>query len=147
MTPSTQTRDLLALISRVLLAVLFIPAGIEKIPGFAGTVHYISAHNVPLPELAAVIGIVIELGLGVLLLVGYQTRWVALVFIVYCIVLAFIFHAYWSAPAAQALGAKINFYKNVGLAGGFFSILAWGAGGWSVDARRGAARSDSLRAA
>ncbi|HKB53717.1 MAG TPA: DoxX family membrane protein, partial [Ramlibacter sp.] len=45
MTPSTQTRDLLALISRVLLAVLFIPAGIEKIPGFAGTVHYISAHN------------------------------------------------------------------------------------------------------
>ena len=147
MTPSTETRDLSALISRVLLAVLFIPSGIEKIPGFAGTVHYIAVNGVPLPELAAVIGIVVELGLGILLLVGYQTRWVALVFIVYCIVLAFIFHSYWRAPAAQAMGAQFNFYKNVGLAGGFFSILAWGAGGWSVDARRGAARSDSLRAA
>lgn len=139
MTLSTTTRDLCAFIGRLLLAILFIPSGISKISGFAGTVHYIAAHNLPVPELAAAVAIVIEVVLAALVLVGWQTRWVAIVFIVYNIVLAFAFHAYWSDPPAKAMGDQINFYKNLGLAGAFFFLLAWGPGGWSIDARRGEA--------
>lgn len=137
MTLSTTTRDLCAFLGRLLLAILFIPSGIGKIPGFAGTVHYIAAHNMPVPELAAAVAIFIEVVLAALVLVGWQTRWAAIVFIVYNIVLAFVFHAYWNDPPARAMGDQINFYKNLGLAGAFFFLLAWGPGGWSIDARRG----------
>jgi putative oxidoreductase len=68
----------LSLVGRLLLALLFVPAGFAKIAGFAGTVGYISSKGVPLPEVAAAIAIVVELGLGILLAVGFQTRWAAL---------------------------------------------------------------------
>ena len=68
----------LALIGRLLLALLFVPAGFSKIAGFSGTVGYIASKGVPLPSVAAAIAIVVELGLGILLAVGFQTRWAAL---------------------------------------------------------------------
>lgn len=137
MTPSSPATNLFALVSRVLIALLFIPGGIDKITGFAGTVRYItSVAHLPLPEVAAVIGIVIELGLGILLLVGYQARWVALVIALYTVVLAFAFHAYWSVPPAQVMAQTFNFYKNLAIAGGLLSIAAWGAGAWSIDGMR-----------
>lgn len=136
MTPSTQATNLFALAGRVLIALLFIPGGIDKITGFEGTVRYITSAHVPLPEVAAVIGILAELGLGILLLVGYRTRWVALAMFVYVAVLPFIFHAYWSVPAAQVMAQKISFYKDLAIAGGLLSIAAWGAGAWSIDGMR-----------
>jgi putative oxidoreductase len=139
MTLSTTTRDLLAFLSRALIALLFLPEGIGKITDFAGTVQYITANQVPLPEVAAVIGIVVEVGLVALLLVGYQTRWVALAIIVFIVVITFAFHPYWSVAAAQAYDQKLNFYRNFAIAGGLCSILAWGPGGWSLDRWRGAA--------
>jgi putative oxidoreductase len=139
MSLSTTTRDLLAFLSRALMALLFLPEGIGKITDFAGTVQYIAQYHVPLPELAAVIGIVVEVGLVSLLLVGYQTRWVALAIIVFVMVITFVFHPYWSVPAAQVFDQKFNFYKNFAIAGGLCSILAWGPGSWSLDSWRGAA--------
>ncbi len=136
MTPSTQATSLFALVSRALIALLFIPYGFGMITGFDGTVRYISSAHVPLPELAAVIGIVVELGLGILLLVGYQTRWVALAMALYVVVLPFIFHQYWNVPAAQVMGQKINFFKDLAITGGLLSIAAWGAGAWSIDGMR-----------
>ena len=136
MTSSNETNNLFSLISRALIALLFIPSGISKITGFAGTVGYISSAHVPFPEVAAVIGILVELGLGILLLLGYQTRWVALGIIVYVVVITFIFHQYWAVPAAQVMAQKFNFFKNLAIAGGLFAIAAWGAGGWSLDGKR-----------
>jgi putative oxidoreductase len=136
MTPSPATQNLLALISRALIALLFIPSGIGKITGFEGTVRYITSANLPMPEVAAAIGIFVEVVLALLLLVGWQTRWVALAIAVYCIVLAFGFHHYWDMPAAQLVAQKFNFYKNLAIAGGLLSIAAWGAGSWSLDGTR-----------
>ena len=135
MTPSMSVQNSLALASRALIALLFVPEGLQKIIGFADTVGYIVAAGVPLPEVAAAIGIVIELGLGLLLLVGFQTRWVALGIAVYVLVITFIFHPYWAVPAAQVMMQKINFFKNLGLVGGLLGVAAWGPGGWSVDGR------------
>ena len=122
----------LSLIGRVLLALLFIPAGFNKIGGFAATVGYAAAKGVPFPELAIAIAIAVELGLGLLLLVGFQTRWAALGIAFFTFVISFIFHPLGDPSQAQA------FFKNMAIVGGLLSVAAWGAGGWSVDARRGA---------
>ncbi|MGH6639445.1 MAG: DoxX family protein [Polaromonas sp.] len=128
----------LSLIGRVLLALLFVPSGFSKIGGFAGTVGYIASKGVPLPELAAAAAIGVELGLGVLLLVGFQTRWAALGIALFTVVVTFIFHNFWAVPAEQVMMQQINFFKNMAVIGGLLTVMAWGAGAWSLDGKRGA---------
>lgn len=121
----------LSLAGRLLLALLFIPAGFGKIGGFAATAGYAASKGVPLPELAIAIAIFVELGLGLLLLVGFQTRWAALGMAFFTFVISFIFHPLSDPSQAQ------SFFKNMAIVGGLLSVAAWGAGAWSVDARRG----------
>jgi putative oxidoreductase len=124
-----------ALIGRILIALLFVPAGFGKIAGFAGTVGYIASTGVPLPEVAAAISILVELGLGLLLLLGFQTRWAALGIALFTLVITFIFHNYWAVPPEQVMMQKLNFFKNLAIVGGLLGIAAWGAGAWSVDGK------------
>ena len=126
----TALQNPLSLIGRVLLALLFIPAGFSKIGGFAGTVGYAAAKGVPMPEVAIAIAIAVELGLGLLLLVGFQTRWAALGIAFFTFVISFIFHPLSDPSQAQA------FFKNIAVVGGLLAIAAHGAGAWSLDARR-----------
>lgn len=126
----------LTLIGRVLLALLFVPAGFGKLMGFAGTVGYIASKGVPLPEVAAAIAVAVELGLGILLLVGYQARWAALAIGLFTLVITFIFHNFWAVPPEMVMMQRMNFLKNLAIVGGLFTIAAWGPGAWSVDAKR-----------
>ena len=128
-------QDLLTLAGRILLASLFVPAGFGKIGGFAGTVGYIASVGLPLPQLGAALAIVAELGLGLLLLVGYRTRLAALSLAAFTIVAGIFFHNYWAAPADQVMMQQINFFKNLAISGGLLAFAAFGAGGWSLDAR------------
>ncbi len=133
----TPAQNTLALLGRVLIAVLFLPFAWDKITNFSGTVQYIvSAGGVPLPEVAAAIGLLAELVLPLLLLVGYQARWAALLLAIYVLILTPIFHHFWSVPAAQAYVQKLNFFKNCGIAGGLLAMAAFGAGAFSIDAGR-----------
>jgi len=127
----------LAFLGRALIALLFIPAGIAKILGFMGTMGYIAAMGVPFPSVAAVIAIVVELGLGLLLLAGYQTRWSALVLAVFTLVITFIFHPFWGIPAEMVMSQQQVFFKNIAIVGGLLGIAASGAGAWSLDAKAG----------
>ena len=133
----TSLQNPLSLIGRVLLALLFVPAGFSKIAGFAGTVGYIASKGVPLPELAAAAAIGVELGLGLLLLVGWQTRWAALGIAFFTFVITFIFHDFWAVPAAQMMQQQQAFFKNIAVVGGLLTVAAWGAGAWSFDGKRG----------
>ncbi len=121
----------LSLAGRLLLALLFIPAGFGKIGGFAATAGYAASKGVPLPELAIAIAIFVELGLGLLLLVGFQTRWAAFGMAFFTFVISFIFHPLSDPSQAQ------SFFKNMAIVGGLLSVAAGGAGAWSLDARRG----------
>ncbi len=123
----------LSLLGRVLIALLFIPAGFSKIAGFAGTAGYIASKGVPLPEVAAAAAIGVELGLGLLLLVGFQARWAALGIALFTVVITFIFHNFWAVPAEQVMMQQQAFFKNIAVVGGLLTIAAWGAGAWSVD--------------
>lgn len=128
----------LSLIGRVLLALLFIPAGFSKIGGFAGTVGYIGSKGVLFPELAAAAAIGVEVGLGLLLLVGFKTRWAALGIAFFVVVITFIFHNFWAAPVEQVMLQQQAFFKNIAVVGGLLTVVAWGAGAWSFDGKRGA---------
>ena len=128
----------LSLLGRVLLALLFVPAGFGKIAGFGGAVGYIASKGIPLPELAAAAAVGVELGLGLLLLVGWQTRWAALGMALFTFVITFIFHNFWAMPADEQMMQSLMFFKNIAVVGGLLTVAAWGAGAWSFDGRRGA---------
>jgi putative oxidoreductase len=139
MTTTTATpngaQDTLALIGRILIAYLFIPAGIGKLMGFGGTVGYITSAGLPLPEVAAAVAIVIELGLGIALLLGFKTRWIAIVMAIFTVVTALFFHKYWAVPDAMKMMQQINFNKNMAIAGGLLAFAAFGPGRFSIDKR------------
>jgi len=126
-------RDWAALIGRILLCILFIESGFGKIGGFEGTAGYIASRGLPFPQVLAAMSILVELGGGLAVLIGWKTRWVALVLIVFMIVITPIFHNFWSAPAATAMSQQINFMKNVSILGGIFLLLAFGPGRYSAD--------------
>lgn len=126
----------LNLVGRLLLALLFLPAGISKIAGFAGTVGYIGSKGLPLPELGAVIAIVMEVGGSLALIAGFKTRLVALAMAIFTLAATLVFHNFWAVDAAHAMAQQTNFFKNLAIIGGFLILAAQGAGGWSLDARR-----------
>lgn len=136
MNPSASTQNTLSLIGRALIALLFIPAGFSKIGGFAGTAGYIASKGVPFPELCAAIAIGAELGLGLLILIGFQARWAALGLAIFTFVITFIFHPFWAVEAAQKMMQQQAFFKNIAVTGGLLLITAFGAGGFSLDAKR-----------
>ncbi|MFD0666362.1 DoxX family protein [Ramlibacter sp. MAHUQ-53] len=133
--PNDKLQDLLSLAGRILLAALFVPAGYGKIGGFEGTAGYIASVGLPMPQLGVAIAIIVELGLGLLLLAGYRTRLVALVLAAFTVVAGVFFHNYWAMPADKVMIQQIMFFKNLGIAGGLLAFAAFGAGGFSLDAR------------
>jgi putative oxidoreductase len=126
-------KDWTALLGRILLAVMFVVSGYGKLTGFDGAVGYIASKGLPMPQVLAAIAIVIELGGGIALILGWKTRWVALAFIVFLLVITPIFHNYWAAPPEQVMGQQINFMKNLTILGGMLLLLGFGPGRLSVD--------------
>ena len=120
--------DLSALLARVGLSLIFILAGANKIQQYEGTAQYMEAMGVPGALLPLVIAL--ELGGGLLVLIGAFTQLMALAFAGFCVFSAIIFH---NDLANQA--EFINFFKNVAIAGGFLALGAIGAGKFSLDAK------------
>ena len=127
----------LALVGRVLLALIFVTSGFGKIMGFDGATGYIASKGLPAPALFAVVAIVIELGGGLAVLFGFYSRWAALALAVFTVAAALLFHNFWVVPPAQVMEQQINFWKNISITGGFLLLAAFGPGAISLDARRG----------
>lgn len=126
-------KDWAALLGRIALAAIFVLSGYGKLTGFDGTVGYIGSKGLPMPQVLAGIAILIELGGGLALIVGWKVRWVAVAFIVFLLVITPIFHAYWAVPPEQMMGQQINFMKNLAILGGMLLLLGFGPGRLSVD--------------
>lgn len=133
---SISLQNTLALVARILLALIFITSGWGKIGGFDGAVGYIASKGLPMPQVLAVLTIVVELGAGLALLVGFLTRWSAAALAVFTLLAAVIFHAFWAVPAEQVMMQNMQFMKNLAIAGGMLALVAFGGGAWSFDARR-----------
>ena len=130
---NTGTQDNVALVARILLAVMFIISGFGKITGFEGTVGYIASKGLPLPQLVAIGTILVELGGGLMLAVGFKARWAALALAVFTLLAAIIFHNFWAADAAAKTMQQIQFMKNISIVGGMLMVFAFGPGRLSVD--------------
>jgi putative oxidoreductase len=130
---NANTNATMLLVGRVLIALLFILFGYMKLVDFNATVAYFTRWEFPVPAAAAVVAIIFELGFGILLAVGWKTRWWALALAVYTIIAAAVAHRYWTYPAAQVFAQTSFFYKNLAIVGGLLCIAAVGPGRYSVD--------------
>ncbi|MEK7321609.1 MAG: DoxX family protein [Pseudomonadota bacterium] len=124
------------LLGRLLIAQIFLMSGIGKITGFEGTAGYIASKGLPLPQLLAAGSILLELGGGLLLIIGWKTRWAAAALLAFTLLAALFFHNYWAVPAEQAQDQMIHFMKNLAMAGGILYVIAYGGGPLSLDERR-----------
>lgn len=125
------TQATAALAGRLLLSAIFILSGVSKLAAPAMMVGYISAVGLPLPQVALVVAIIVEVGGGLALIAGYRAQIVAAGLALFSVVTALAFH--------HALGDQnqfIHFFKNLAMAGGLLQVVAFGAGRFSLDARR-----------
>lgn len=125
----TQLQALAAPFGRLLLALIFITSGLNKISAYSGTQGYMEAMGVPGALLPLVIALEV-LG-GIAVLIGFQARLAALGLAGFSIMSAVLFHADFADQMQM-----IAFMKNVSIAGGFLMIFAHGAGAYSVDSFR-----------
>ena len=122
----------LPFVGRLLIGLPFIMSGVSKIMGYDATIALIKSSMLPLPAAVAYVGaIAVEVGCGLLMIVGYRTRVVASIFVLFCLTTAVFFHAHFSDP-----NQTFHFIKNVVMAGGLLQIVAYGAGAFSIDNRR-----------
>ncbi len=121
--------NIILLIGRVLLAHIFLLAGINKLNAYAGTQAYMESMGVSGMLLPAVIAL--EIGAALLIIIGWQTRWSAYALAVFTVIAAFLFH---SNVAEQM--QMILFMKNIAITGGLLLLSASGPGQFSLDAKR-----------
>ncbi|ENV46837.1 hypothetical protein P255_02643 [Acinetobacter brisouii CIP 110357] len=128
-------KSLVLLLARVFLITLFLIFGFSKLTGFEGTVQYMNMLHAPLPTLSAMIAVVAEAFLGLLILIGFYTRPIAVLLALYTLGTAMIGHAYWhtTGDMMQDLNTKIHFFKNMSIVGGFLLLAIAGPGAISVD--------------
>ncbi len=123
--------------ARLALAALFLWGGIMKLLGYSDFIAYLHGMNVPYQQVVGPIVVAIEGLGGLLLIVGYKVRPLALLMAVYTIATAMVGHNFWDATnAAVQHDMVIHFWKNVAIAGGFLLLFVTGAGGASIDALR-----------
>lgn len=116
------------LVGRIMLAAVFVFGGYGKIGGYSGALAYMASKGVPGALLPLVI--LVEVLGGLLIVVGYQTRIVAILLAGFSLLAALLFHT------GGDMNQTIHFMKNIGLAGGFLALFAAGAGAWSIDGRK-----------
>jgi putative oxidoreductase len=120
-----------ALAARILLALIFVLSGFNKITGFDGTLAYMTSAGLPFTSVLLVLTIAVELGGGILIMLGWRTRWVALLVFLFLIPVTIAFHN----PSADP-SQMVHLLKNLSIMGGMLHLFAFGAGAWSVDGRR-----------
>lgn len=131
LTGTNTSADVTALLGRVLIAVIFLLSGLSKLAAPAATIGYIASAGLPLPQLGLVIAVLVEIGGSLALIAGYQTRWAAAVLAIFTIAAALAFHNHFADQ-----NQFVNFFKNIAMTGGLLQVIAFGAGRFSLDARR-----------
>ncbi len=116
------------LLSRVLMAAIFIQAGYNKAMAPSATMAYFAKLSLPLPGAAYAVTLLVELGAGIAFLLGWNGKAAALILAIWCVATAFVAH-YHPAEAGQ----MIHFMKNLCMAGGFLQVFAYGTGAFSLE--------------
>ena len=121
---------ILPLLGRVLISAMFLIAGYNKLMAVAGTAAYFGKLGFPMPEIMVWLTILIEIGGGLLFLIGWKTRWISALLVVFVVIASFMGHRFWVDP-----GQLNAFLKNMAIIGGLLMYLTYGPGSASVDRR------------
>jgi putative oxidoreductase len=116
------------LLSRVLMAAIFIHGGFGKAMNPTGTMAMMAHDGLPLPGAAYAVALLVEIGAGIAFLVGWKGRTAALVLAIWCVATALVAHSHFADG-----GQLIHFYKNMCMAGGFLQVFVYGTGAFSID--------------
>lgn len=135
------------LVARILLIVLFVVFGWNKLIDYTGTVGYMARTGAPLPSLAALVAIAVEVFVALAVGLGAWTRPFALLMALYTLGTALIGHPFWAMEGAARYANAINFYKNISIIGGFLLLYVTGPGRYSLDAMLGARPGAGMRSA
>jgi putative oxidoreductase len=130
-------------VARVLLALMFIMSGLQKLGDIPGTIGYIQYGG--LPGFLIYPTILLEVGGGIALAVGYQARLAALLLAGFSLLAGVLFHLIpsGSAEGAMAQMQMIMFLKNVSIAGGMLMVVSMGAGAYSLDNRAASGKAQT----
>lgn len=131
------SRNVTLLLSRILLAALFIPSGFQTLGNIGGSASYFAGLGLPAPQVAAWAVGLFELVSGLLILVGFQTLIASLALALFCVVAAFLGHyGQGAGEPALAFMHQQMLMKDIAIAGGLLALAMAGAGAFSADARR-----------
>lgn len=142
---SARNEDEIVLAARILLVVLFLVFGWDKLTNYSATVGYMAHTGLPVPPLAALIAIAVEFFVSIAIVLGVWTRPLAVLMAVYTLATAFIGHRFWTMTGGAHLVNEINFYKNLSIVGGFLLLYVTGAGKYSIDGRLASAPGGTRR--
>jgi len=117
--------DVLALVGRLFVAIIFLASAFGKITNFDGTLQFMDSHGMPAANLLCVAAILVEAFGAVALILGYKTRWGAAALAVFLVAATWIFH---TAP-----DQRIHLLKNLAIMGGLLSLIARGPGNISLE--------------
>ena len=124
------------LAARILLALIFMLAGLSKLTGLQGTTAYIASQGLPMPAVLALASGLLELLAGLAVAIGFKARLAAALLAAFTLLASLLFHNFWAMPADQAMVNQLMFMKNLAIVGGLLLVFAYGAGPVSVDTRR-----------
>lgn len=125
--------DAMLAVGRIALAFIFVMSGAMKFMDLGATAGAVASKGLPVPMVLATLAAVTELGGGLLIVVGWQTRWAALALALFTLVTAYVFHDFWNMEGAARENNMIHALKNLSIFGGFLMLAAAGAGRYSVD--------------
>ena len=128
-------RDVIILLARILLMILFVMSGWSKLTGFEGTVSYLASLGAPAPTVAAAVAVIMEFFVAIILILGFYTRPLAFLFALFVIGTALIGHPFWTMVEPAKAANTVQFFKNMSIVGGLLLLSITGAGRFSVDGR------------
>jgi putative oxidoreductase len=126
------------LVGRCMIAGFFILSGIYKLQNWEGSTLYMAEHGVSMIQPLLALSIVIEMGGGLGLVIGFRTRLIALILFAFTLAVSFVMHDYWTLGDAENASTEAQlFAKNMAIAGGLLLLVGLGPGNWSYDNWRG----------
>jgi putative oxidoreductase len=125
----------LLLIARILMMLLYVISGWQKLTDYDGTFAYLTHEGVPLPSVAVWIAVIMELGVGIALILGFLTRPLSLLLALYTLATAIIGHHFWTMSGMERVENEISFFKNVSIMAGLLLLYLTGPGRYSLDSK------------
>ena len=127
-----------ALVGRLALALVYLPAGLQKLGAYTGTAEYMASKGMTMIPVLLPLSIVVEVGAPLLLIFGLWTWLGAAALAGFTVIASLIFHDFWNQTGMEQVIQMTMFAKNIGLIGGLLLLVAFGPGRWSVAGRRAA---------